>query len=169
LEPKPAATVLTSEELEQERFLHSWQIVVRRKKMKKQLNTHLSLISWGIGLAIAMISMPNAFATHLVKADVPFAFQVGNKSMPAGSYEFRLDREAGTVDIEGASKDANALAGVITSLAAPPHTGVNDSHLVFDVVGDKYMLSEVWRQGNDGLLLYATKGPHRHHVLHFRL
>ena len=137
--------------------------------MMKQLNTHLSLISMGIGLAIVMISMPDAFGASLVKADVPFAFQVGNKPMPAGSYEIRLDREAGTVEVEGASKGANALAGVITSLAPPPHSDANDSHLVFDVVGDKYVLSEVWQQGNDGLLLFATKGPHRHHVLHFKL
>jgi hypothetical protein len=168
-EPKPATAVQASEEPEQEDFLHSRQIVVRRRKMKKQRNTHFGLISLGIGLAMAMISTPNAFGANLVKADVPFAFQVGNKSMPAGPYELRLDREAGTVEIEGAAKGTNALAGVITSLAPPPHADVSDSHLVFDVVGDKYILSEVWQHGNDGLLLYATKGPHRHHVLHFNL
>jgi hypothetical protein len=137
--------------------------------MKYRLNIHRGLISLGVTLAMAIGTAPSAFGAAMVKAEVPFAFQVSNKSLPAGAYEFQLDREAGTVEIIGQPKGVSALTGVITSLAPPPHSSATDSHIVFDVVGDKYILSEIWQHGNDGLLLYATKGPHRHHVLHLKL
>jgi hypothetical protein len=33
---------------------------------------------------------------------------------------------------------------------------------VFDVVGDSYILSEIWLPAGDGYLVAATKGPHTH-------
>jgi hypothetical protein len=45
------------------------------------------------------------------------------------------------------------------------HTTPEDAHIVFDVVGDKHMLSEIWIPGEDGYLLLATKGKHGHKVI----
>lgn len=37
--------------------------------------------------------------------------------------------------------------------------------LVFDVVGDKNVLSEIWIPGVDGYLIQVSKGHHTHKVV----
>ncbi len=40
-----------------------------------------------------------------------------------------------------------------------------DTELVFDKIGGKFLLSEVWFPGRDGYLLLATKDAHEHAVV----
>jgi hypothetical protein len=54
----------------------------------------------------------------------------------------------------------------ITILARQEHSTATDSHVVFDKVGDKYSLSEIWGVHQEGVLVLATKGKHEHEVIH---
>jgi hypothetical protein len=54
---------------------------------------------------------------------------------------------------------------VQTRLGAAIHTTKQDSHIVFDKVGEVYTLSEVWIPGTDGWLLFSTKGKHEHKTI----
>ena len=103
--------------------------------------------------------------SRVVKADIPFAFNSAGKTLPAGPYEFFADNAKATMRIVGAGKGSAVLAMVQTRMAAEIHTTQNDSHIVFDKVGDLYTLSEVWIPGQDGYMLHLTKGIHEHKVL----
>jgi len=115
----------------------------------------------------ALAAAPSVFAADILKADVPFPFQVEGKTLPAGAYDFKIDTSADTVQVESSAPGAGAVALIITRLAAPPHPGSNEhAHIVFDKVGTTYTLSELWEPGTDGVLVHATKGKHEHRVIH---
>jgi hypothetical protein len=117
----------------------------------------------------ALAAAPSVFAQEPVKANIPFPFQVEGKTMPAGAYTFTPEVATDTVKVRGGSPPADAVALIITRVAAQfhPATGTPEhSHIVFDKVGNVHFLSEVWEPGMDGFLVYATKGKHEHVVIH---
>lgn len=94
--------------------------------------------------------------------DTTFAFEVGGKVMPAGKYDIeQMTRE---LLIFRPAKGPAVEAKVITRLAQPA-TPLVEPKVVFDKVGDKYLVSEVWLPGRDGFLLVGTKEKHTHHAV----
>lgn len=138
--------------------------------MIRKLTKTLGAPSVGIAVLLTMFTIPAAFGADFVKGNIPFSFQVGNKTMPAGDYEIRIDLEREMVMVRSsAKKGTEAMEPIITYLASPAHSTATDADIVFDKVGNNYILSEVWRPGADGILVHATKGPHEHRVRHFKL
>ena len=84
------------------------------------------------------------------KANIPFALNVEGKTLPAGQHEFIPDMESGSMRVVPASKSPAVLALVVTRMAESTHTTPNDSHIVFDKVGDVMTLSEIWMPGDPG-------------------
>lgn len=96
-----------------------------------------------------------------VSAEITFPFAAGGKEMAAGKYsvdvagdfQLRLTGPAGE----------RMIMPVITLLGR--HDKDADAEFVFDKVGGKTVLSEVWMPGLDGYLLVATSAPHDHAVV----
>jgi hypothetical protein len=103
-----------------------------------------------------------------LNANVPFQFTAEGKVYPAGNYTFTPTDNQSAIRIEGPNK-AEGFGVVITRLAAQFHTTATDAHLVFDELGNKHILSELWIPGEDGYLLHVTKEKHTHRVLHVKL
>jgi hypothetical protein len=119
--------------------------------------------------AAALAAAPSVFAAgdYELKAEIPFAFQVGTQAMPAGTYQFKIDLASDQVEVRGESVRANAVTTLMTRLAAVPHpSGTEHPHIVFDQVGNTSTLSELWEPGIDGFLVHATRGTHEHRVVH---
>jgi hypothetical protein len=94
---------------------------------------------------IAVCSAP-MFAQNAVNltASVPFAFNVGTRSLPAGDY--RLYGQAGSPSLNLRTADGAAGAIILTTNASrfnPP----KQSKLVFRVYGNKRYLAGVWSAG----------------------
>jgi hypothetical protein len=125
--------------------------ITGRKKMKRRLMV-------AVGAFIAM-SCALAYA-EMATLDIDFAFDAGAKAFPAGKY---------TVEI--VNPDTITLAGQAGRVIMPSITRLaqraNDSDvaLVFDKVGDRYLLSEVWFPGKDGFLVLSTAEAHGHRVM----
>ena len=100
--------------------------------------------------------------TQRVVAKIPFAFIASGSTLAAGQYEFVPDAATEVVRIVGTGKNAAVIVPIITRLGAAIHTSKQDAHLVFDDVGGVYTLSEIWVPGEDGWLLFTTKGKHQH-------
>ncbi len=122
---------------------------------------HLVLFS-----LFALLGAVSAYGqTHKVVANVPFAFVVSGKTLPAGQYSFVEDATLESFRVSGTAKGAVAVVQILSYLSGGIHTTPADSHVVFDRVGDTYYLSEIWIPGMDGYLLHTTKGKHEHRVL----
>lgn len=102
-----------------------------------------------------------------IKAMIDFQFTAGGQVLPAGEYEFKRDTTAPMFRVQGEGKNF-VMAPVITRLAGAMHTTPQDAHIVFDKIGDTYLLSEIWIPGEDGFMLLATKGPHEHKVVNVK-
>jgi hypothetical protein len=118
--------------------------------MKKQ-------IAIAVALLVAAIAAGQCYAQHTsLKADIPFAFQVGNKPMPAGEYWIQRanDQDRGLQLIRRTDSSRNALA---LTLAVDAKDGKSDPVLVFHKYGNSYFLSEIWTGESQGRQLFKSE------------
>jgi hypothetical protein len=92
-------------------------------------------------LAVALIvGVPFVQAQSRVQADVPFAFRLNDKAMPAGNYQIiALDDQV----LEAWNLDARRgqlLLKQISVQSSQPKS----PRLVFHKYGEQYFLSEIW-------------------------
>ena len=118
---------------------------------------------FGIAAVAVMLaaSTAPAYAQVAAKFDIPFPFVAGGKTMPAGTYDISESSPALLTIRSSADPKAEAALVPITRLAqvAAPLT---QTEVIFDKVDNGSYLSEIWMAGEDGFLVYATKGPHTH-------
>jgi len=113
-------------------------------------------------VAVFASGQGNTIAT----AKIPFAFSVVGKVLPAGEYEFMEVANSRNIIVKSTAQGgASVISPLLTRLAAGIHTSRQDSHIVFDKVGDSYTLSEIWLPGQDGFMLHITEGKHVHRII----
>lgn len=129
-----------------------------------------SRIVLSLGL-VALLALPALYAgqstSEAIKAKIDFSFNAGGKTLPAGEYEFRKDDATQTFRIQGMGRTGDTV-NIITELSGEVRMNPSFAGLVFDVVGDKYVLAEIWIPGLDGYLVQVTKGHHTHKVVQVR-
>jgi hypothetical protein len=119
-----------------------------------------------IGLVILLVATFGlAQLEHKISAKIPYEFTAAGKLLPAGQYDFIYDAGSRQVTIRGTEKGSGVMMPIITLLAGAIHTTPNDSHVVFDKIGSKYMLSEIWIPRIDGISLLSTKEMHEHAIV----
>jgi hypothetical protein len=79
----------------------------------------------------------------IMSANVPFAFNIGNKQLPAGAYAVREMDRATLIQ----SKDGEYSALGIYNYAGP--SKADETKLVFHKVGDHYFLAQIWTSVRD--------------------
>ena len=109
-------------------------------------------------LAYAVLALPGiAHAqspTPVIKVNVPFEFNIGNKVFPAGEYSLVEPVQHFVQLRDGRGRYvASAFTSGIDSTVAP-----TKSVLMFYVSGGRHVLAEMWREGNQlGEQLHAFK------------
>jgi hypothetical protein len=120
--------------------------------MKRNFITILSLVVMSL-----LLNATGAYAQSYAKADVPFAFNVGAKQLPAGTYEIGvLSQSPNEIMIRNTETTAAALS--IARTESPRNT---ESKLVFDRIGTQYFLTEVWRGSGAGGMIVPTSKHER--------
>jgi hypothetical protein len=98
-------------------------------------------------LALLGISAASAQTVNL-KGTVPFSFIVNRATMPAGQYSLRsVGNHGNTLAIRNLNSNTTMLA---LSNACASAKGSSKTKLVFHRYGDRYFLSQIWTEGNDG-------------------
>ncbi len=116
--------------------------------MKRNLITILSLVVMSL-----MFNATGAYAQSFAKADVPFAFNVGNAQLPAGTYEVKvLGSSPYEIMIRNRATSASAVA---TARSDSSRTG--ESKLIFHRIGTQYFLSEVWKDADAGMIVPTSR------------
>jgi len=104
-----------------------------------------TLLSLGVLSAMALMAVAPAFGQDRVEAKIPFAFNVGSKSLPAGDYEVRRIL-SNTLAIQNV---ATQQAAVALTAMAPPRKMSSEAVLVFHKYGNSCFLSAVRTTEND--------------------
>ncbi len=109
-----------------------------------------------------MIAPAAAHAQDRARVNIDFAFDAGGQPYQAGAYDIEATRERAIVrPVSG--QGTPVIMTVITRLGR--HDKDPDPELVFDKVGGKFLLSELWFPGADGYLVLNTPTDHEHRVL----
>src|SRR5579884_3116985 len=82
-----------------------------------------------------------AGAPNDVKADIPFAFNIGNTSLPAGEYTLASNPVSPVISVIDAHGDARAMFVLVNGGAS---VSGEQSKLIFRVHGDRHYLGAVW-------------------------
>jgi hypothetical protein len=117
--------------------------------MKRNLIAMLSLV-----VVSLIFNATSVYAQSFAKAHVPFAFNVGQKRLPAGTYELKIDGVASSnIMIRNIETKESTLS--IAGYEPPRNT---ESKLVFNRVGNEYFLSQVWSgSGSPGMRIPTSK------------
>jgi hypothetical protein len=104
-----------------------------------------ALVMAGVMALTAIASTRVAQAQELMVVNIPFDFVAGNSKLPAGEYSVQVSAPTHTL-ILIARKDSTTSAFMNTNAAvsAEPQS---QSKLIFNRYGDRYFLSQVWREG----------------------
>lgn len=104
-------------------------------------------------LVVALHPAPTfALEADRVTAKIPFSFVAGDKTYPAGEYQFLANDPVNprlvTIESENGSRTGLALAESSGNTAIP----VASSEVTFDQFGNRYFLSKIFISGNDAAL-----------------
>lgn len=107
--------------------------------MKRSITSYLASGLVSCALAIGASTSSFAQSGAVAKAEIPFAFQVGSKVLPAGTYIFSRDGQ-NIMQLHGATAQSNALSMVLpeTGLKAP-----KVGRVTFNKYGDRYFLHAI--------------------------
>ena len=85
----------------------------------------------------------------VIRGNIPFAFMVGNTELPAGEYDVKaLDDNARNVLEVRSVKDHKSVFADSENVETKGQRIEKRSELVFDKVGDKYFLTQIWVEGS---------------------
>ena len=113
----------------------------KEKKMKRQIAKGLAMLMVTLAVAAAAAVAANGQSSQRFRAQVPFDFVVGDKTLHAGKYRVgAIEQSSDAIAIVNTAGD-----GAIR-LSSPTKRSdrVNTAKLVFHRYGSMYFLSEVW-------------------------
>lgn len=126
--------------------------------MKRILKSKFSALLLASASALALTAVAaQAQIEHSVGANVPFAFTAGSAKLPAGSYSIRV------LDVEdphvlAIADKSGKMEVLVTTQAARADQAPSKTELVFDKVGDREFLSQIWLEGmRDGYQLEKSR------------
>ena len=122
--------------------------------MRKRMLLTLAMLSAAGLMAVAPVFAQDQ---ERVKANIPFAFNVGSKVLPAGNYEVRAVF-AQSLMIQN---EATEEAAIALTMSAPPKaiSGNAEAELVFHKYGNRCFLSEI-RTSDNTHTVSASKLEH---------
>jgi hypothetical protein len=94
-----------------------------------------------LSAALACLSLP--LRAEKLTATVPFDFYIGQRALPAGDYQFDINRYL----IQVFNRNGKGSAFTLT-LPAERAVSRNEGLLVFNKIGEEYFLNQVWGPGN---------------------
>ena len=118
---------------------------------EETLKTKLSFVL-AAGLAAAVALTGSSASAAELRAEIPFAFQMGGKTLPAGTYQ--VSTSQGVLGVTGYEGGAFVMTNRLEANGYQ-ETIAQGPTLVFEKTGDEYVLTEVWTGRRNGRKLAA--------------
>ena len=141
--------------------------------MRKQFLKAVTMLVSIIALAFMTALISNAQSSREpIRANIPFDFQVGDKTLTAGRYVVQTITSSSDEGLRVQSRDGRQSAMRLTNSVQSPEAArlihpepkmrarnaKNSSMLIFHRYGGTYFLAQVWRQAaNEGRELVKSK------------
>lgn len=126
--------------------------------MKKQLLGTFAMLS--LLLALTVVSV-QAQSRDSITAQIPFNFQVGDKTLPSGEYSIRQLAQ-GALLVESADGSRSAVVPSAGRVENNPNAKPSTEKLVFRQYGEQYFLAQVWlTRGASGRALNRSNAERR--------
>jgi hypothetical protein len=123
--------------------------------MKKQMIKGFTMFMLIVALAFVTAVVSANGQSQRVRADIPFEFAVGDKTLPSGAYAIK-SFTAGGEAMMIRSEDAKSVALRLTNAIADERN-VGLVQLVFHRYGERYFLAEVWTGASGGRQLLKSR------------
>ncbi len=120
--------------------------------MKKQALRIFTMVSF---LTVFAVASAYANTEGRMKVSIPFAFTLGDKTLPAGQYTVERNQLIPELLIVR-SVDSDAIATGFTSRLQTPTT-LTQAKLVFRRYGNQYFLAQVWRMSSGGVTFRKSR------------
>jgi hypothetical protein len=120
-----------------------------------------------VGLMLLMLAgAASAQDVPAIKIKIDHPFVVMDATLPAGEYTINYELGANSFTITGSGPDAlEAFTSVETRISGPTeHVDIAVPCVVFDVTGERYLLSEIWVPNQAGFLVSSEQKPHEHSI-----
>ena len=122
--------------------------------MKKHALKALTTLTFLTALAVTSVLAQSPLP---VRADIPFAFSVGNQTIAAG--KCTIKRLSGSSTIVVASEHRNVAVIAMNTLASKE---ASKTKLVFHKYGDSYFLAQIWTAGSqEGIALVQSSAERK--------
>jgi hypothetical protein len=116
--------------------------------MKRNVFVALMTLIVAFSIAVPVVQAQQT----IMSANVPFAFNIGDKQLPAGAFAVREMDRATLIQ----SKDGENRVLGIYNYAGP--SKADETKLVFHKVGDHYFLAQIWTSARgQGLAVPESK------------
>jgi hypothetical protein len=113
----------------------------QRSEKENSMKTQILAIAGAVVLSTLMAAECRA-QSRTLEAKVPFAFEVGDKTMPAGNYRIEsMPTGAGSLQvIRSANGDVRVT---LSTIAIPAKNGNSEPELIFHRYGNHYFLAQI--------------------------
>jgi hypothetical protein len=108
-----------------------------------------------VALVLSMVAAGNSYAQESVKANIPFAFVVGNATLPAGEYQIK-DLSMSDASAQLIRRSDGSASMIVLTNAADQKGKDTEPRLLFQRYGDEYFLSQIW-SGATGRQLHESR------------
>lgn len=107
-------------------------------------------------LASTILAAPSRAQSVSLKGNIPFAFSIGDKTLPAGEYTVgRVEWNNETVQLIR-SVDGSTSA-LVNTTPADQSGNDNEMRLIFHRYGNRYFLSQIWYRADAGRELFKSR------------
>lgn len=128
--------------------------------MKKYLISGLAILCFLAGSGVVTTSA-QIDSSETIEANIPYAFVIGNKTLPAGKYTFKVSDDTNLNVFVVRSTDGRTAEFFQTQDVQANETP-RRTELVFNKIGDTYFLSQIWLDGSKlGAELEKSKAEHQ--------
>jgi hypothetical protein len=120
------------------------EIETRGEGMKKRSGTLLGILG-----CLVLVALPTVYgqSEERVIASIPFEFTAGNRTLPAGDYTInRAENTPGMMLLRSEDSHSAVFFAVENTYSLQI---AKQTELVFNKVGDRYFLSQIWVAGED--------------------
>jgi hypothetical protein len=102
-----------------------------------------------MGLGAAMAARAQIDSDVTIEANIPYAFVVRDTTLPAGRYTIKVADEFTDLNVLEIRSHDGHMAVLFDTESKQANRAPSKSELLFDKIGDKYFLSQVFLEGDN--------------------